>query len=245
MWARLSRVFRSFVGFFISVAEDPELILQQNIRDMNDQVPRMNESIAMVKANVTLLEKEEAKYKTDYANLAAKVKAAIQANRDDLAGSFALQLEQMKGALARTQGQLATARAAFEKAMTVKQAFMREKDRKTHEALAAIADYRRAQWQKKVADAMEQFEVAGISQTHDEMVRKIEEMTAVNEARMDMAMGNVDQQKVKIEEEAEKIQADELVKQFKIEMGIASPATTAANAPTEKTIGGKEPQRTS
>jgi hypothetical protein len=63
MWARLSRVIRSFVGFFISVAEDPELILQQNIRDMNDQVPRMNESIAMVKANVTLLEKEEAKYK--------------------------------------------------------------------------------------------------------------------------------------------------------------------------------------
>ncbi|MGA2419568.1 MAG: PspA/IM30 family protein [Candidatus Acidiferrum sp.] len=245
MWARLSRVFRSFVGFFISVAEDPELILQQNIRDMNDQVPRMNESIAMVKANVTLLEKEEAKYKTDYANLTAKVKAAIQANRDDLAGSFALQLEQMKGALARTQGQLATARAAFDKAMTVKQAFLREKDRKTHEALAAIADYRRAQWQKKVADAMEQFEVAGISQTHDEMVRKIEEMTAVNEARMDMAMGNVDQQKVKIEEEAEKIQADELVKQFKIEMGIASPASTATSTPTEKTIGGKEPQRTS
>jgi phage shock protein A len=245
MWARLSRVIRSFVGFFISVAEDPELILQQNIRDMNDQVPRMNESIAMVKANVTLLEKEEAKYKTDYANLTAKVKAAIQANRDDLAGSFALQLEQMKGALARTQGQLTTARAAFEKAMTVKQAFMREKERKTQEALNAIADYRRAQWQKKVADAMEQFEVAGISQTHDEMVRKIEEMTAVNEARMDMALGNVDQQKVKIEEEAEKIQADELVKQFKIEMGIASPAAAAANAPTEKTIGGKEPQRTS
>ena len=79
MFQRLSRMIRSFVGFFISVAEDPELILQQNIRDMNDQVPRMNESIAMVKANVTLLEKEEAKYKTDMANLTAKVKAAIQA----------------------------------------------------------------------------------------------------------------------------------------------------------------------
>jgi phage shock protein A len=245
MWERLSRVIRSFIGFFISVAEDPELILQQNIRDMNDQVPRMNESIAMVKANVTLLEKEEAKYKDDIANLTAKVKAAIQANRDDLAGSFAAQLEQTKSALARNQGQLATARAAFEKAMTVKQAFMREKERKTQEALNAIADYRRAQWQKKVADAMEQFEVAGISQTHDEMVRKIEEMTAVNEARMDMAMSNVDQQKVKIEEEAQKLQASELVKQFKIEMGLAAPDTAAASLPAEKTIGSKEPQRTS
>ena len=69
MWQRLTRVVRSFIGFFISASEDPELILQQNIRDMNDQVPRMNESIAMVKANVTLLEREEA---VSYTHLAAR-----------------------------------------------------------------------------------------------------------------------------------------------------------------------------
>jgi phage shock protein A len=234
---------RSFIGFFISVAEDPELILEQNIRDMNDQVPRMNESIAMVKANVTLLEREEAKYKSELNDLTAKVKAAIQAGRDDLAGAFAAQLQQMRSALARTQGQLTTARAAFDKALVVKQAFLREKERKTQEALNAIRDYRRAQWQKKVADAMEQFEVAGISQTHDEMVRKIEEMTAVNEARMEMALGNVDEQKVKIEEEAEKLRASELVRQFKVEMGVLAPEPSAPAA--EKTIGGKEPQKTS
>jgi len=243
MFRRLQRMIRSFVGFFISVAEDPELILQQNIRDMNDQVPRMNESIAMVKANVTLLEKEEAKYKNDIVELTSKVKAAIQVNRDDIAGTYAAQLEQVRGAMARTQGQLTTARAAFDKAMAVKQAFLREKERKTQEALNAIRDYHRAQWQKKVADAMEQFEVAGISQTHDEMVRKIEEMTAVNEARMDMAMSNVDQQKVKIDEEAEKLRAGELVKQFKVEMGLISPEPAAATA--EKTIGAKEAEKTS
>src|SRR5215831_14292951 len=129
MWRRLQRMMRSFVGFFISVAENPEIILEQNIRDMNDQVPRINESIAMVKANVTLLEKEEAKYKTDLNDLTAKVKASIQAGRDDLAGAFATQLEQVRAAMARTQGQLTTARAAFDKALAVKQAFMREKER--------------------------------------------------------------------------------------------------------------------
>src|SRR5215470_1517068 len=134
MFRRLSRMFRSFVGFFISVGENPELILEQNIRDMNDQVPRMNESIAMVKANATLLEKEEAKYKSELATLTAKVKAAIQAGRDDLAASFAVQLESLKSALARTQGQLATANAAYEKALNVKKAFLREKERKTYEA---------------------------------------------------------------------------------------------------------------
>ena len=242
MWRRLSRMVRSFVGFFISVGENPELILEQNIRDMNDQVPRMNESIAMVKANQTLLEKEESQYQARVTDLTAKVKASIQAGRHDLAGSFAVQLEQTRSALARTQGQLQTARAAFDKAMAVKKAFMLEKERKTQEALNAIRDYRRAQWQKKVADSMETFEVAGISATHDEMVRKIEEQTAINEARMELALGNVDQQKIKIEEEAEQLQANELVKQFKAEMGLIAPQ--AASASAQKTIGGTEAQKT-
>jgi len=241
MFSRLSRMVRSFVGFFISVAENPELILEQNIRDMNDQVPRMNESIAMVKANVTLLEKEEAKYKYDETGLRSKVQAAIQGGRDDLASSFALQLEQVRSALGRTQSQLATARSAFDKAAAVKKAFLAEKERKTREAMNAISDYRRSQWQKKVADVMEQFEVTGISATHDEMVRKIGETTALNEARMEMALGNVDQQKMKIEEEAEKLRADELVKQFKVEMGLMSPQ--ASTEPAEKTIGARETQK--
>ena len=243
MFNRLRRMVRSFIGFFISVGENPELILEQNIRDMNDQVPKMNESIAMVKANVTLLEREEAKYKNDVNEVASKVKAAIQGGRDDLAGNYAVQLEQLRGALNRTQQQLLTARAAYEKADNVKKAFLREKERKTREAMEAIRDNRRSQWQRQVADAMEQFEVAGISQTHDEMLRKVQEQSAVNEARMEMALGNVDQQKFKVEEEAEQLRAAELVKQFKAEMGLMSPE--AAAAPAQKTIGGQQQQKTS
>ncbi|MBS1151548.1 MAG: PspA/IM30 family protein, partial [Myxococcaceae bacterium] len=92
----------------------------------------------------------------------------------------------------------------------------------------------------KVADAMESFEVAGVSATHDEMIRKVEEQTAVNEARMNMALESVDHQAVQIEEEAEKIQANELVKQFKMEMGLSSPAPVSDVASGgEKTIGKK------
>ena len=63
---------------------------------MNDQVPRMNESIAMVKANVTLLEKEEAKYKNDL-NLTSKIKAAIQARARRSGRRLRHEMEQLKG----------------------------------------------------------------------------------------------------------------------------------------------------
>jgi phage shock protein A len=118
--------------------------------------------------------------------------------------------------------------------------FMREKDKKTQEAMNAIRDARRSKWQAKVADAMESFEVAGIDATHDEMIRKVEEQTAVNEARMEMALESVDHQAMQIEEDAEKIQAAELVKQFKLEMGMESPAPVAeVGGGPEKTLGKK------
>jgi phage shock protein A len=240
MWKRLRRALRSIAGFFVTSIEDPELILEQNIRDLNDQVPKMNESIAMVRANLTLLEKENAKYRQELAELTAKVKAAIGAGRDDLAAQYATRLQMEKDALSRNEAQVATARAAYEKAMTVKKAFMREKDKKTAEAMNAIRDARRAKWQAKVADAMESFEVAGVDATHDEMLRKVEEQTALNEARMNMALESVDHQSVKIEEDAEKIRAQELVKQFKLEMGLVSPAPVAdVNESAEKTLGKK------
>ncbi len=243
MWERFKRAMRSFAGFFVSSIEDPELILEQNIRDLNDQVPKMNESIAMVRANQTLLEKENAKYTTEVGDLTAKVKAAISAGRDDLAAQYATRLQMEKSALARNEAQLATAKSAYDKALNVKKAFMREKDKKTGEAMTAIRDARRAKWQAKVADAMESFEVAGIDATHDEMIRKVEEQTAVNEARMNMALESVDHQAVQIEEDAEKLQALELVKQFKMEMGLQSPAPVSdvsGGNTGEKTIGKKE-----
>ena len=240
MWQRFRRAMRSFVGFFVSTIEDPELILEQNIRDLNDQVPKMNESIAMVRANVTLLEKENAKYKIEVGDLTAKVKAAIQGGRDDLAAQYATRLQTERGALSRNEAQLANAKSAYDKALNVKKAFMREKDKKTTEAMSAIRDARRAKWQSKVADAMESFEVGGIDATHDEMLRKVEEQTAVNEARMQMALESVDTVSMKIEEEAEALQAAELVKQFKMEMGLQSPAPVAdVSSGGEKTIGKK------
>ena len=49
MWKRFVRAIKSLFGGLISSIEDPKLILEQNIREMNDQIPKMNENIATVK----------------------------------------------------------------------------------------------------------------------------------------------------------------------------------------------------
>lgn len=201
--------------------EDPRLILEQNIRGLNDQVPKMNENIATVKANVIMLQKEMKRGEEEVKHLTARVKSAIQAERDDIAQQYALNLEKARDSLGRTREQLKYASAAYDKAIQVKKTFMREKDRKIAEAKNALREHERAKWQAKVADTLEQFEVAGIDQTHDEMITRIQEQTARNEARMELALDSVDSEALQIEEDAEKIRAAELVKQFKLEMGMA------------------------
>jgi phage shock protein A len=103
--------------------------------------------------------------------------------------------------------------------------------------MEALRAARQSKWQREVADAMEAFEPSGIDATHDEMVRKLEEQAAYDQARLDMALESMDVEGVRIEEEAERIRAGELLEQFKVEMGIstaAGPAQKSA-APKRKT----------
>jgi len=231
LWQRFKRALRSIFGSWVSEMEDPALILEQNIRDMRDKIPKMNENIAMLRANAKMIEKEKQKLEAEQAKLTANIKAAIGQNREDIAGDYALQLEQNKTQVAKLETQLDQAKAAAEKAEEAKAAFMKELDRKTKEALDAIEAAKRAKWQKEVADTMEQFTAGGVDHTHDEMVKRIEKESAMSEARLEMAISKTDKDKAKIEADAEKIRAAELVKQFKIEMGV----TDTSSGSQEKT----------
>ena len=248
MWQRLKRMVRSIFGSLIGIGEDPERILEQNIRDMNDQVPQMNAQIAMVRANLTLMEKEAVRYQRELTDVTSKIKASLTKGREDLAMQFAVQLESLKGHASRAKLQVETAKKAYDKAVEVKKAFMREKDRKTRDAMEALRAARQSKWQREVADAMESFEPSGIDATHDEMVRKLEEQAAYDSARLDMALENMDVAGAQIEEAAEEIRAGELLEQFKLEMGLDSAgaeAETAAPAPKRKTRAKKTTSKSS
>lgn len=218
MFKRLIRVIKSWFGKLIETASDPKTILEQNIRELNDQIPKMNENIATVKGNKIMLDKEVKNLEKEIDDLTAKIKSAIQADRDDIAENYALKLQSKKENLEISKEQLEFAEQAYEKALEVKQAFMREKDKKIKKAKEALRASERAEWQGEIADTLEQFEVGGIDHTHDEMVNKVNQETAKNEARMEMALDSIDTESMEIEANADKLQASELVKQFKSDM---------------------------
>lgn len=241
MWNRFVRAIKSFFGGAVQSLENPKLILEQNIRELNDQVPKMNENIATVKANVIMLSKELGKYEKRLQDLTAKIQSAITANRDDIAEKYALQLQKAEEDIEHTKSQLKFAEDAFQKALQVKKVFLREKDRKIQEAREALRANERAEWQGKVADALEKFDIGGLDSTHDEMLNRINEETAKNEARMELALGNVDTDELEIELNADQLRASEIVKKMKAKMSSEQTESSPLKAKSEEK---EEPEAT-
>ena len=58
MFARLGRLFRAWMGFFISVGENPEVMLQDAIEEMRMTMPKLNSVLVATRATVIRLEEE-------------------------------------------------------------------------------------------------------------------------------------------------------------------------------------------
>jgi phage shock protein A len=241
---------RSWFGWAAEMGEDPELILKQNIRDLEAEVPKLNEQLAVIAGQKNMAERDLKKVQDQQEELVAKAKAALKANRRDIAQGYVIELERLKGQVAEKERAVKMARESLEKAQQVKKTFMIEKDRKIQEAQRALSQKRQADWNEKVADTLANFQVAGVDQTHDEMIRRIENQTAQSEAKLQIALeGKAGAQAslADIEAEGRKLQAEETLRQFELEMGLAPVASKSESVPEagtkEKTIGQKEREK--
>ena len=104
-------------GGVIEKTEDPELILQQTIRDMRDRVPELNNSVAQVMATERLLAKSREKLEVQVVDLDSKIKASVKMGRDDIATAYIGQLQQAQVDLQKTTQQLDYAAQASKQAL--------------------------------------------------------------------------------------------------------------------------------
>ena len=58
MLARFSRMLRAWMGYFISMGEDPEVMLEDAIEEMRTTMPRLNSVLVATRATVIRLEEE-------------------------------------------------------------------------------------------------------------------------------------------------------------------------------------------
>ena len=78
MFDRLGRLFRAWMGFFISMGEDPEVMLQDAIEEMRITMPKLNSVLVATRATVIRLEEERDALRRQDKNLTASIQAALR-----------------------------------------------------------------------------------------------------------------------------------------------------------------------
>jgi phage shock protein A len=220
MWNRLKRLFRSVFGGILESAEDPELILQQTIRDMREKVPQMQNNVAQVMATEKLLQKEVVILEREIVDYDSKVKAAIKQGRDDIAKTYITAMQEKQTALDRSKTQLVTASAATEQAKKFLQNYILQVKKRTAEAQHLVNEARAAKMQEQLAQTMASFQIGDDAGTFDEMRERIQRRAANAEARMDLATSGTEAQIQDIERESLNIQVEDTLSAYKRQMGL-------------------------
>src|SRR3954447_16456477 len=231
LWSRIKRSMRALFGGIVERTEDPELILQQTIRDMRDRVPELNNSVAQVMATERLLSKNKERLEEQVVDLDSKIKAAIKMNRDDIATAYIGQLQQAQLDLSKTGQQLEHASNASDQARKARDNYILQMQRRTAEAMQLINQSKQAKLQEQLAQTMSSFQLGDDAQTFDEMRDKIDRRAAAAEARMQLGAASVDNQMQDIEKEAMDMQLQDKLLHYKQEMGLLPAGDGASGAP--------------
>jgi phage shock protein A len=228
MWVRLKRLFRSIFGGIIDNAEDPDLILQQLIRDMNDQVPKMRENVALVMATEKRLAREIESNQVKLTDIDNKIKAAIRTGHDDIATALIGEMQTVQRGLDTAKQNFEQAKVASAKAKEFLDNYMIQVRRKTGEAMQLIAASRQAQMQERLAQTMSSFQVGDDSQTFGDMREKIANRAAAAEAKAELAASGLDTRMQSIEKEMAQIEAEDKLLAYKQQLGMLPEATRSA-----------------
>jgi phage shock protein A len=225
----MKRSMRALFGGVIEKTEDPELILQQTIRDMRDRVPELNNSVAQVMATEKLLAKNKERLETQVVDLDSKIRASVKMGRDDIATAYIGQLQQAQVDLGKTSQQLDHATSASKQALKARDNYVLQMQRRTAEAMQLINQSKQAKLQEQLAQTMESFQLGDDASTFNEMRDKIDRRAAAAEAKMQLGAANVDTQMQDIEREAMDMQLQDKLLTYKREMGLLGTGTASSS----------------
>ncbi len=228
LWARLTRIFRASTGAALDKMENPELVLQQTIRDMRDRVPELNNSVAQVMATERLLLKQKENLSTQVVDLDSKIKASVKMQRDDIATAYIGQLQQAQLDLERTSVQAEHAQLASKQALKARDNYVLNMKKRTAEAMQLISAAKQAKLQEQLAQTMETFNIGDDASTFTEMREKIDRRVAAAEAKLQLGTSSVDSQMQDIEREAMDIQLQDKLLEYKSQMGLLGAGTNDA-----------------
>ncbi|HEX7184214.1 MAG TPA: PspA/IM30 family protein [Thermoanaerobaculia bacterium] len=246
MFQRLIRVFKSWVGFFISFAEDPEVMLQESIEEMRNTLPKLNQILVTTRATVIRLEQEREELQRKEKQLVSSIKAALNEGSPEarrIAEDDAATLQQVRQELTATEEQLMAASNAFSNAQITVEDIKTKLRAKIEQSRRAIQESKKAAVLKSAASALTELDTYGTASTSDKYLEEIKQRVAEGKAAVEVATGGLDVERIKTERKARQLQAQSILSEFEVEMGIKKPDAVKEAAPFPSGTAQATPQK--
>jgi phage shock protein A len=240
MFQRLIRVIKSWIGYFISFAEDPEVMLQESIEEMRNTLPKLNQILVTTRATVIRLEQEKEELERKEKQLVNSIKAALTEGSPEarrIAEGDAATLQQVRQDLAATNDQLTAAANAFQNAQITVEDLKQKLRTKIDQSRKAIQESKKAAVMKQAASALAELDAYGVGATNEKYLEEIKQRSAEAKASVEVATGGLDVERIKTERKARQLQAQSVLSEFEVELGLKKPDAVkeAAPFPTQST----------
>ena len=234
MFERIARVFKSWIGFFISFAEDPEVMLQESIEEMRNTLPKLNQILVTTRATVIRLEQERSELEQKERQLTGSIQAALKEGSPEtrrIAEDDAATLQQVRQELTATREQIMAAQNAFQNAQITVEDIKTKLRAKIETSRKAIQESKKAAVLKNAASALAELDTYGTASTADKYLDEIKQRVAESKAAVEVATGGLDVDRIKTERKARQLQAQSILSEFEVEMGLKKPDAVSEAAP--------------
>lgn len=234
MFGRLGRLIKSWIGFFISFGEDPEVMLQESIEEMRNTLPKLNQILVTTRATVIRLEQEKDELERKEKQIVASIQAALKEGSPEarrIAQDDASTLQQIRMELTASREQHMAASSAFENAQLTVDDIKTKLKTKIEHSRRAIHESKKAEVMKSAASALAELDTYGTGATTEKYLEEIKQKVAESKASVEIATGGLDVERIKMERKARQIQADGILSEFEVEMGLKKPDAVAVAAP--------------
>ena len=234
MFGRLGRMIKSWIGFFISFGEDPEVMLQESIEEMRNTLPKLNQILVTTRATVIRLEQEKEELERKEKQLIASIQAALKEGSPEarrIAEDDAGTLQQIRLELTASREQHMAAANAFENAQLTVDDIKSKLKMKIEQSRRAIQESKKAEVLKSASAALAELDTYGTASTAEKYLDEIKQKVAESKASVEIATGGLDVNRIKMERKARQIQAQGVLAEFEVEMGLKRPDAVAVAAP--------------
>jgi len=234
MFGRLGRLIKSWLGFFISFGEDPEVMLQESIEEMRNTLPKLNQILVTTRATVIRLEQEKDDLERKEKQLIASIQAALKEGSPEarrIAEDDAATLQQIRLELTASREQHMAASNAFQNAQLTVDDIKGKLKTKIEQCRRAIQESKKAEVLKSASSALAELDTYGTASTAEKYLDEIKQKVAESKASVEIATGGLDVDRIKMERKARQIQAQGVLAEFEVEMGLKKPDAVAVAAP--------------